>query len=194
MQISPKMELNKKTSYPYNHEANLSRKIPRQSSFTGESQLLWEQSGWEKERGRMQSMKTFGRCLNGKFLLLLLRIPESVSERWAGPAPGHSLLDNGNFCYEMLQINVRVIFFWTTSCSYSGQINQNTVGLSPYPAAWARYQVTEGASTVLAANLVTGWHLCVLLLPQLLWQLYMASLHSVTTWGHGLVLDLAVLG
>lgn len=26
------MELNKKTSYPYNHEANLSRKIPRQLS------------------------------------------------------------------------------------------------------------------------------------------------------------------
>lgn len=75
-------------------------------------------------------MKTFRRCLNGKFLLLL-RIPESVSEHWAGPALGHSLLDNGNFCYEMLQINFRVIFFWTTSCSYSRHINQKMVGFSP---------------------------------------------------------------
>lgn len=79
-------------------------------------------------------MKTFGRYLNGKFLLLL-RIPESVPEHWAGLAPGHSLLDSGNLYYEMLQINFRVIFFRATSCSYSRQINQSMIGFSPYAAA-----------------------------------------------------------
>lgn len=79
-------------------------------------------------------MKAFGRYLNGKFLLLL-HIPESLSEHWAGLALGHSLLDNGNLYYEMLQINFRVIFFWTTRCSYSRQINQNMTVFSPLPSS-----------------------------------------------------------
>jgi len=49
----------------------------------------------------MQNMKTLGRYLNGKFLLLL-RIPQSLLEHGAGLAQGCSLLDNGNLYYKTL--------------------------------------------------------------------------------------------
>lgn len=79
-----------------------------------------------------------------KKFLLLLRIPQSLSEHGTGLAQGHSLLDNSNLYYKMLQINFRIIVFWPTSCSYSRQINQNMVGFSPYSAALAKYHNYRG--------------------------------------------------
>lgn len=90
-------------------------------------------------------MKTFGRYLNGKFLLLL-RIPQSLSEHGAGLARRCSVLDNGNPYYKTLQINFRIIFFRPASCSYSRQINQNMIGFSPSPTHELNTTIIEGAN------------------------------------------------
>lgn len=79
-----------------------------------------------------------------KKFLLLLCIPQSLSDHGTGLAQGRSLLDNSNLYYKTLQINFRIIFFWPASCSYSRQINQNVIGFSPYSTALAKYRNCRG--------------------------------------------------